>query len=146
MFQQLWALPVSEKLIPNTIIQALQGEIIPIYGDGKQVRDWLYVDDHARAILDVALRADVGETFNIGGHNEIPNIKVVKTICNILDELKPSKDYNLDSYEQLITHVNDRAGHDIRYAIDASKIANELDWIPNESFNTGIRKDCKVVY
>jgi dTDP-glucose 4,6-dehydratase len=132
-----------EKLIPNTIIQALQGEIIPIYGDGKQVRDWLYVDDHARAILDVALRADVGETFNIGGHNEIPNIKVVKTICNILDELKPSKDYNLDSYEQLITHVNDRAGHDIRYAIDASKIANELDWIPNESFNTGIRKTVK---
>ena len=132
-----------EKLIPNSILQALQGKNIPVYGDGKQVRDWLYVDDHAKAILDVALRADVGETFNIGGHNEIPNIKVVKTICNILDELKPSKDYNVDSYEQLITHVDDRAGHDIRYAIDASKIANELDWIPNESFNTGIRKTVK---
>jgi dTDP-glucose 4,6-dehydratase len=132
-----------EKLIPNTILQALQGKKIPIYGDGKQVRDWLYVDDHARAILDVALRADVGKTYNIGGHNEIPNIDVVKTICNILDELKPGNDYNLDRYDQLITHVNDRAGHDFRYAIDASKIANELDWIPNESFNTGIRKTIK---
>lgn len=129
-----------EKLIPNTILQALQGKNIPIYGDGKQVRDWLYVDDHAKGILDVALRADVGKTYNIGGHNEITNIKVVKTICKILDELKPIKDYNVDKYEQLIMHVNDRAGHDNRYAIDASKIANELDWIPNETFNTGIRK------
>ena len=129
-----------EKLIPTTILNALNGSSIPIYGDGKQIRDWLYVDDHTRALLEVGLMGKIGETFNIGGHNEIPNIDVVKIICNILDELKPSKHKNIDKYEELITHVEDRPGHDSRYAIDASKIANELNWRPAETFNTGIKK------
>ena len=129
-----------EKLIPGTILKALNGSSIPIYGDGKQIRDWLYVDDHTRALLEVGLRGKIGQTFNIGGHNEIPNINVVKIICNILDELKPSKHKNIDKYEELITHVEDRPGHDSRYAIDASKIANELNWRPEETFNTGIKK------
>ena len=129
-----------EKLIPGTILKALNGSSIPIYGDGKQIRDWLYVDDHTRALLEVGLRGKIGQTFNIGGHNEIPNIDVVKIICNILDELKPSKHKNIDKYEELITHVEDRPGHDSRYAIDASKIANELNWRPEETFNTGIKK------
>tara|TARA_B100000674_G_scaffold11023_1_gene8206 strand:+ start:917 stop:1990 length:1074 start_codon:yes stop_codon:yes gene_type:complete len=129
-----------EKLIPGTILKALNGSSIPIYGDGKQIRDWLYVDDHTRALLEVGLRGKIGQTFNIGGHNEIPNINVVKIICNILDELKPSKHKNIDKYEELITHVEDRPGHDSRYAIDASKIANELNWRPAETFNTGIKK------
>ena len=129
-----------EKLIPGTILKALNGSSIPIYGDGKQIRDWLYVDDHTRALLEVGLRGKIGQTFNIGGHNEIPNIDVVKIICNILDELKPSKHKNIDKYEELITHVEDRPGHDSRYAIDASKIANELNWRPAETFNTGIKK------
>ena len=129
-----------EKLIPGTILKALNGSSIPIYGDGKQIRDWLYVDDHTRALLEVGLRGKIGQTFNIGGHNEIPNIDVVKTICNILDVLKPSKHYNIDKYEELITHVEDRPGHDSRYAIDASKIADELNWSPAETFNTGIKK------
>ena len=132
-----------EKLIPNTIIKALNGDNIPVYGDGKQIRDWLYVDDHTIALLEVGLRGKIGQTFNIGGHNEIPNIDVVKTICNILDLLKPSKHYNIAKYEELITHVEDRPGHDSRYAIDASKIANELNWSPAESFNTGINKTIK---
>lgn len=129
-----------EKLIPNTILKALNGSCIPIYGDGKQIRDWLYVDDHTRALLEVGLKGKIGQTFNIGGHNEIPNIDVVKTICSILDVLKPSKHYNIAKYEELITHVEDRPGHDNRYAIDASKIANELNWSPAETFNTGIKK------
>jgi dTDP-glucose 4,6-dehydratase len=129
-----------EKLIPGTILKALNGSSIPIYGDGKQIRDWLYVDDHTRALLEVGLRGKIGQTFNIGGHNEIPNINVVKIICNILDELKPSKHKNIDKYEELITHVEDRPGHDRRYAIDASKIANELNWRPAETFNSGIKK------
>lgn len=129
-----------EKLIPNTILKALNGSNIPIYGDGKQIRDWLYVDDHTRALLEVGLRGEIGQTFNIGGHNEILNIDVVKTICNILDVLKPSKNYNIAKYEELITHVEDRPGHDSRYAIDASKISDELNWSPAESFNTGIKK------
>ena len=129
-----------EKLIPLIILNALEGKDLPIYGNGKQIRDWLYVDDHARALLHVALYGEVGETYNIGGHNEIKNIDVVKTVCSILDELSPSKIDGIDKYEQLIVYVTDRAGHDIRYAIDATKIANELSWTPDETFATGIRK------
>ena len=129
-----------EKLIPLIILNALEGKDLPIYGDGKQIRDWLYVDDHARALLHVALTGEIGETYNIGGHNEMQNIDVVKTVCNILDELAPSKLDNIEKYEQLIAYVGDRAGHDVRYAIDATKIADQLKWIPNETFETGIRK------
>lgn len=129
-----------EKLIPLIILNALEGKDLPIYGDGKQIRDWLYVDDHARALLHVALTGEIGETYNIGGHNELQNIEVVKTVCGILDELVPSKFDGIDQYEQLITYVTDRAGHDVRYAIDATKIADELNWTPDETFETGIRK------
>jgi len=129
-----------EKLIPLIILNALSGKELPIYGDGKQIRDWLYVDDHARALLHVALSGSTGETYNIGGHNEKQNIEVVKTVCSILDELVPSQIAGIKSYEQLITYVTDRAGHDVRYAIDATKIADELGWIPDESFETGIEK------
>jgi dTDP-glucose 4,6-dehydratase len=129
-----------EKLIPLIILNALEGKDLPIYGNGKQIRDWLYVDDHARALLHVALTGKIGETYNIGGHNELQNIDVVKTICNILDELVPSKLDGVDRYEQLITYVGDRVGHDLRYAIDATKIANELNWTPDETFATGIKK------
>lgn len=129
-----------EKLIPLIILNALEGKDLPIYGNGKQIRDWLYVDDHAGALLHVASYGEVGETYNIGGHNEIKNIDVVKTVCSILDKLSPSKIDGIDKYEQLIVYVTDRAGHDIRYAIDATKIANELSWTPDESFETGIRK------
>ena len=129
-----------EKLIPLIILNALEGKKLPIYGDGKQVRDWLYVDDHARALLHVALTGKVGETYNIGGHNEIQNIEVVRIVCSILDELVPSKIKSIHKYEQLITHVDDRAGHDVRYAIDATKIDKELGWIPDETFKTGIKK------
>lgn len=129
-----------EKLIPLIILNALEGKKLPIYGDGKQIRDWLYVDDHARALLNVALNGEVGETYNIGGNNELENIVVVREICSILNELVPSKLKGINKYEQLITFVEDRAGHDIKYAIDASKIANKLKWIPNETFRTGIKK------
>jgi len=129
-----------EKLIPLIILNALEGKDLPIYGNGKQVRDWLYVDDHARALLHVALTGEISETYNIGGHNELQNIEVVKTVCNILDELVPSKLDGISQYEQLITYVGDRAGHDVRYAIDATKISNELNWTPDETFTTGIRK------
>jgi len=129
-----------EKLIPLIILNALEGKDLPIYGDGKQIRDWLYVDDHARSLLHVALTGEIGETYNIGGHNEMQNIDVVQTVCSILDELVPSKLENVKHYKELITYVGDRAGHDIRYAIDASKIANELGWTPDETFETGIRK------
>jgi dTDP-glucose 4,6-dehydratase len=129
-----------EKLIPLVILNALDGAKIPIYGSGKQIRDWLYVDDHARALLDVALMGEVGETYNIGGNNEIQNIEVVKIVCRILDELAPSRFQGIRYYEELITHVEDRAGHDVRYAIDATKIANELNWTPVETFATGIKK------
>jgi len=129
-----------EKLIPLIIVNALEGKHLPIYGNGKQIRDWLYVDDHARALLHVALTGKIGETYNIGGHNELQNIEVVKTICSILDELAPSKLDGIKQYEQLITYVGDRAGHDVRYAIDATKIANELNWRPDETFATGIKK------
>jgi len=129
-----------EKLIPLIILNALEGKDIPIYGDGKQIRDWLFVDDHARALLHVAFTGKIGETYNIGGHNELQNIDVVKTVCIILDDLVPSNLDGIDKYEQLITYVGDRSGHDVRYAIDATKIANKLNWTPDETFATGIRK------
>ncbi|MDB9733860.1 dTDP-glucose 4,6-dehydratase [Porticoccaceae bacterium] len=129
-----------EKLIPLVILNALEGKDIPVYGNGRQIRDWLYVDDHARALLNVALMGKVGETYNIGGHNEIQNIDVVKTVCRILDHLMPSNLDGIDKYEQLISFVGDRAGHDIRYAINATKIADELNWMPEETFRTGIKK------
>ena len=127
-----------EKLIPLVILNALEGKSLPIYGKGDQIRDWLYVEDHARALYKVVTEGIVGETYNIGGHNEKQNIEVVKTICQILDELRPQA--NAQPYENLITFVKDRPGHDLRYAIDASKIGNELGWKPEETFETGIRK------
>jgi len=127
-----------EKLIPLVILNALDGKPLPIYGKGNQIRDWLYVEDHARALYKVVTEGAIGETYNIGGHNEKQNIEVVKTICQILDELKPQP--NDKPYESLITFVKDRPGHDLRYAIDASKIENELGWTPLESFDSGIRK------
>ena len=127
-----------EKLIPLVILNALDGKPLPVYGDGKQIRDWLYVEDHARALYLVATTAKVGETYNIGGHNEKQNIDVVKTICTILDNIKPRTDGQ--SYAQQITFVKDRPGHDLRYAIDASKIQQELNWQPQETFESGIRK------
>ena len=127
-----------EKLIPLVILNALEGKALPIYGKGDQIRDWLFVEDHAKALYKVVTEGGVGETYNIGGHNEKQNIEVVKTICKILDELKPQA--NNQSYEILITFVKDRPGHDLRYAIDASKIGRELGWIPEETFETGIRK------
>ena len=127
-----------EKLIPLVILNALDGKPLPIYGKGNQIRDWLFVEDHARALYTVVNEGKVGETYNIGGHNEKQNIEVVKTICHILDKLKPQP--NGQPYEELITFVKDRPGHDLRYAIDASKIANELNWIPTETFDSGIRK------
>ncbi|MBJ9903674.1 dTDP-glucose 4,6-dehydratase [Acinetobacter bereziniae] len=127
-----------EKLIPLVILNALDGKPLPIYGKGDQIRDWLFVEDHARALYKVVTEGVVGETYNIGGHNEKQNIEVVKTICKILDELKPQA--NSQPYETLITFVKDRPGHDLRYAIDASKIKNDLGWVPEESFETGIRK------
>ncbi|MGP4715568.1 dTDP-glucose 4,6-dehydratase [Psychrobacter sp. T6-6] len=127
-----------EKLIPLVILNALDGKNLPVYGKGDQIRDWLYVEDHARALYKVVTEGVVGETYNIGGHNEKQNIEVVKTICKILDELQPQA--NGEPYESLISFVKDRPGHDLRYAIDASKIDNELNWTPNESFESGIRK------
>ena len=127
-----------EKLIPLVILNALEGKTLPIYGKGEQIRDWLFVEDHARALYKVVTEGKIGETYNIGGHNEKQNIDVVKTICQILDELKPQK--NGQPYESLIAFVKDRPGHDLRYAIDASKIAHELNWTPTETFDSGIRK------
>ena len=127
-----------EKLIPLCILNALNGKPLPIYGDGQQVRDWLYVKDHCSAIRTVLEKGTLGETYNIGGWNEKANIEVVKQICTILDELKPREDGN--SYAEQITFMKDRPGHDRRYAIDASKIERELGWKPAETFETGIRK------
>lgn len=127
-----------EKLIPHVILNALAGKPLPVYGDGSQIRDWLYVEDHARALVQVVTKGEVGETYNIGGHNEKRNLEVVHTICDLLDELVPAADGR--SYRELITFVKDRPGHDLRYAIDASKIQRELGWVPQESFETGIRK------
>ncbi|HFG6907386.1 dTDP-glucose 4,6-dehydratase [Acinetobacter baumannii] len=127
-----------EKLIPLIILNALDKKPLPVYGDGSQIRDWLYVEDHARALYTVLTKGKVGETYNIGGHNEKKNIEVVKTICSLLDELQPLD--NQKTYESLITFVKDRPGHDLRYAIDATKIKNDLGWSPQETFETGIRK------
>ncbi len=127
-----------EKLIPLVILNALDGKPLPIYGKGDQIRDWLYVEDHARALYKVVTEGIVGETYNIGGHNEKQNLDVVKTICEILDEVKPRLDQQ--SYASQITFVQDRPGHDLRYAIDATKIARELNWTPEETFESGIRK------
>ena len=153
-----------EKLIPLVILNALEGKPLPIYGKGDQIRDWLYVEDHARALYKVVTEGEIGETYNIGGHNEKQNIEVVETICEILDELRPLDDgaasvgrasarqvglkadlqgsgsNTAGSYKSLITYVTDRPGHDRRYAIDASKIAKELNWQPIETFESGIRK------
>ncbi len=130
-----------EKLIPHMIVSALHGRPLPVYGDGNQIRDWLYVDDHARALIRVLEKGDVGGTYNIGGHNEKRNLDVVHSICDLLDELVPEKKpEGMGSYRGLITFVKDRPGHDQRYAIDASKIEKELGWKPSETFNTGIRK------
>jgi len=113
---------------------------LPVYGKGTQIRDWLYVEDHARALVLVATTGVVNETYNIGGHNEMQNIDVVRTICNLLEELAPNKPTGVETYQGLTTYVADRAGHDVRYAIDASKIQRELDWTPQESFESGVRK------
>ena len=129
-----------EKLIPLTILNALDGKPLPVYGDGMQIRDWLFVEDHARALYKVATKGKIGETYNIGGYNEKPNIEVVKEICALLEEFCPIKPKGVDNYESLITFVKDRPGHDLRYAIDASKIKLELDWTPVETFESGIRK------
>ncbi len=140
-----------EKLIPLMILNALEGKHLPVYGDGQQIRDWLYVDDHARALHLVATKGTIGETYNIGGHNEKANIEVVRTICNLLEELVPAtsrhscesrnlENENVKGYKNLITFVEDRPGHDKRYAIDASKIEKQLGWKPRETFESGIRK------
>ena len=127
-----------EKLIPLIILNALEGKALPVYGNGNQVRDWLYVEDHARALYKVVTEGVVGETYNIGGHNEKQNIEVVRTLCALLDEMRPGSPHC--PHASLITYVQDRPGHDQRYAIDASKIQRELGWTPQESFETGIRK------
>ncbi|MDO4433564.1 MAG: dTDP-glucose 4,6-dehydratase [Alysiella sp.] len=129
-----------EKLIPLMILNALNGKPLPVYGDGLQIRDWLFVEDHARALYQVITRGKIGETYNIGGFNEQTNISVVKKICELLEELAPEKPQGVVHYADLITHVTDRAGHDVRYAIDARKIQRELGWTPQETFETGLRK------
>jgi dTDP-glucose 4,6-dehydratase len=141
-----------EKLIPLVILNALEGKPLPLYGKGNQIRDWLYVEDHVRALMLVSKQGKIGQTYNIGGHNEKQNIEVVKIICDILDEIKPlvstkearqfqkSGNLSISSYKELISFVADRPGHDMRYAIDASKIQCELGWIPQETFESGIRK------
>ncbi len=125
-----------EKLIPLVILNALEGKALPIYGKGNQIRDWLFVEDHARALVVVATQGGIGETYNIGGHNEKQNIEVVETICAILDKKVPKE----TPYKELITYVSDRPGHDVRYAIDASKIAKDLGWKPQETFESGLSK------
>lgn len=125
-----------EKLIPLVILNALEGKELPIYGKGDQIRDWLYVEDHARALYKVVTEGTVGETYNIGGHNEKQNLEVVQTICEILDTLVPKA----AKYEEQITYVTDRLGHDRRYAIDSTKMSEELNWTPVETFETGLRK------
>ncbi|WP_302608645.1 dTDP-glucose 4,6-dehydratase, partial [uncultured Desulfovibrio sp.] len=129
-----------EKLIPLTILNALAGRELPVYGDGGQIRDWLHVEDHVRALLLVLAHGRVGETYAVGGHCERRNIDVVRAICDILEEMAPQKPQGVSRYEELIRFVRDRPGHDGRYAIDASKIATELGWRPRETFATGLRK------
>ncbi|MBL4829073.1 MAG: dTDP-glucose 4,6-dehydratase [Aliivibrio sp.] len=128
-----------EKLIPLVILNAVEGKPLPVYGNGMQIRDWLFVEDHARALYKVVTEGEVGETYNIGGHNEKANIDVVKTICTLLEELVPNKPNGVTNYQDLITYVTDRPGHDVRYAIDASKIERKLGWTPEETFESGIR-------
>ena len=133
----------AEKLIPNTISKALAGAIIPVYGNGDQIRDWLYVVEHAKALYLVLTQGIVGQSYNIGGNSEQQNIEVVRAICELMDELAPmhQRGYPLNTkHSTLITHVTDRPGHDLRYAIDASKIKNQLSWVPKETFESGIRK------
>ncbi len=127
-----------EKLIPLILQKARNGEPLPVYGTGENIRDWLYVDDHARALLLVMKKGSKGETYNIGGHNEVTNIDVVRTLCAILDDREPAKDGR--PYAELISFVSDRPGHDMRYAIDASKIQHDLGWTPDETFETGLAK------
>lgn len=129
-----------EKLIPLVILNALEGKPLPVYGKGDQVRDWLYVEDHARALYQVLTQGQVGETYNIGGHNEKRNIEVVQAICELLETLRPEKPAGVQRYADLITFVADRPGHDLRYAIDAGKIQRELGWSPAETFETGLSK------
>ncbi|MEI7219167.1 dTDP-glucose 4,6-dehydratase [Pectobacterium carotovorum] len=129
-----------EKLIPLVILNAVAGKPLPVYGDGAQIRDWLFVEDHARALYKVVTEGEIGETYNIGGHNERKNIEVVQTICALLEELAPNKPAGVAHYRDLITYVKDRPGHDMRYAIDAGKIERELGWCPEETFETGMRK------
>ena len=129
-----------EKLIPLMILNALEGKPLPVYGNGQQIRDWLYVEDHARALYLVATQAKVGENYNIGGHNERKNIDVVNLICELLEEFVPNKPNNIQFYKDLITYVTDRPGHDQRYAIDSSKIYQDLEWKPKETFESGMRK------
>jgi len=129
-----------EKLIPLIILNALDGKPLPVYGKGDQVRDWLYVDDHARALCLVMEQGVTGETYNIGGHNEKMNIDVVRTLCQLLDERVSHRPEGINKFEELITFVKDRPGHDLRYAIDAGKIKNELSWVPTETFETGLAK------
>ena len=132
-----------EKFIPHTILNALNGRSIPIYVNGLQIRDWLYVEDHARALLEVLFKGKNGETYNIGGNNEKKNIDVALKICEILNDLVKKKPNNIKKFEKLILFVNDRPGHDTRYAINSSKINNQLNWFPNETFESGILKTVK---
>jgi dTDP-glucose 4,6-dehydratase len=132
-----------EKLIPHVILNAIHGKPLPIYGDGLQIRDWLYVEDHAKALIKVVTQGETGETYNIGGHNEKTNLEVVETICDLLEEFAPEKPAGVKNYRDLITFVKDRPGHDERYAIDASKIERELGWVPEETFESGLRKTVK---
>ena len=132
-----------EKLIPHIILNALHGKPIPIYGDGSQIRDWLYVEDHAKALLKVVTSGRLGETYNIGGKNEKTNLEVAESICDLLEELAPEKPPGVEAYSDLITFVEDRPGHDKRYAIDATKIEKDLGWLPEETFETGLRKTVK---
>ncbi|WP_275099263.1 dTDP-glucose 4,6-dehydratase [Sedimenticola hydrogenitrophicus] len=129
-----------EKLIPLIILNALDGKPLPVYGDGRQIRDWLHVEDHARALYRVVTEGRVGGTYNIGGHNEKTNIEVVHAVCDLLDEFRPDRPDGIASYRDLITFVADRPGHDQRYAIDASRIQAELGWVPEETFESGLRK------
>ncbi len=129
-----------EKLIPHMILNALAGKPLPVYGDGAQIRDWLYVEDHARALVEVLTRGQPGATYNIGGHNEKRNLQVVETLCTLLDELVTEKPAGISRFAELITFVQDRPGHDRRYAIDAGKIEHELGWLPQETFESGLRK------
>ena len=129
-----------EKLIPLVILNALEGKALPIYGNGQQIRDWLHVEDHAKALYKVVTEGKIGATYNIGGHNEKTNLEVVHTLCDLLDEFRPKHLGSIKSYRDLITYVTDRPGHDQRYAIDATKIDRELGWVPEETFETGLRK------